>query len=180
MVQCQFYRCSTHPNLTAFWPAPPEHTVHLVMEGVRPPPPIQPKHFISMCLALLKGTKELQKQERDIKATVVQWFQQKLRDLFAKGIHQLACQRDACITACGPYFQLHLCLPLPRIIPELISSEQASYTDDTTVYHILIQYFKLLNWFNPQNHKILSCIWITTTSKFIKLTERTNKMQLCN
>jgi hypothetical protein len=55
-----------------------------------------------------------------------------------------------------------------------------SYTDDTAVYHILIQYFKLLNWFNLQNHKILSCIWITATSKFIKLTERTNKMQPCS
>jgi len=46
--------------------------VHGVVEGAGPHP-IQPKHFISMCLALQKGTKELQKQERDIKATVVQW-----------------------------------------------------------------------------------------------------------
>ena len=102
MVRCQFYRCRTHPNLTAFGQHP-LNTVHGVAEGVRPPP-IQPKHFISICLALQKGTKELQKQERDIKATVVQWFQQQPRELFAKGIHQLVCQRDACITACGPYF----------------------------------------------------------------------------
>jgi len=91
-----------NPSKTdCIWPAPPEHSVHVVVEGVRPPP-IQPKHFISMSLALQKSTKELQKQERDIKATVVQWLQQQPRVLFAEGIHQLVCQRDACITACGP------------------------------------------------------------------------------
>jgi hypothetical protein len=64
------------------------------------PPPYNP----NISFPFQKGTKELQKQERDIKATMVQWFQQKPRELFAEGIHQLVCQKVACITACGPYF----------------------------------------------------------------------------
>jgi hypothetical protein len=42
--------------------------------------------------------------------------------------------------------------PLPRIIPELVSSEQALYTDDTPIYHMLVQYYKLLNLLTQQNH----------------------------
>jgi hypothetical protein len=57
------YRCRTHPNLTAFGQHP-LNTMCMLWWKVLDHTPIQPKHFISMCLALQKGTKELQKQER--------------------------------------------------------------------------------------------------------------------
>jgi len=52
------------------WPAPPEHSVHGVVEGVTPPP-IQPKRFMSMCLALQKGPAETGKRHQGNSRAVV-------------------------------------------------------------------------------------------------------------
>ena len=142
------------------WSAPPEYTVHGVEEGVWPPP-IQHKHFISMCLALHEGTRnaETGNRHQGNSGEVV---------AAAAAAQGVICREDPSTGVSKRC--LHHCLWALFLIasdflcPELISSEQASCTDDTAVYHILTQYFMLLNWLTPQNHKILRCILITTTS----------------
>jgi hypothetical protein len=42
--------------------------------------------------------------DEDVKAAVMQWFQQQPREFFVEVIHQLACQWDACINIHGDYF----------------------------------------------------------------------------
>jgi hypothetical protein len=56
---------------------------------------------------------------KDIKAAVMQWFQQQSRELFVKEIHQLVHQYDACLKCPWEQF-LTASTPLSRIIPEQI------------------------------------------------------------
>jgi hypothetical protein len=42
--------------------------------------------------------------DKDVKAAVVQCFQQELREFFAEGIYQLVHQWNACLSAYGDYF----------------------------------------------------------------------------
>jgi histone-lysine N-methyltransferase SETMAR len=58
-------------------------------------------HVFSPLKKVLKGHRF--RSGEDIKAVVVQWFQQQPRE-FLDGIHQLMCQWDACLNAHEDYF----------------------------------------------------------------------------
>jgi hypothetical protein len=44
------------------------------------------------------------RSDKDVKTTVVQWFQQQPKELFVEVIHRLVCEWDACFSAHGDIF----------------------------------------------------------------------------
>lgn len=67
MIKCQLYRCRIHPNLSACG----QHCLCTLVDGVEPPP-IEHKHFTSMCLAL-QGEKVLKTCRIRTKTSRPQW-----------------------------------------------------------------------------------------------------------
>jgi hypothetical protein len=60
--------------------------------------------YLAMFSPLRKNGRAIDLGLMKMSATVVHWFQKQPRELFTKGIHQLACKWDACLDTHGDCF----------------------------------------------------------------------------